>query len=166
MKIETGKSRIGPLIRNVALIIIALGAVVFFFSLDLFDEKNQGGLFGPKMSSKLHFVGQVKSTEFSRDQLNRLSAFVNRYEKVLERVEIMVSKDDSYAELKPGTQVLFEVHMILVGGARLESPVRRTSWGKLVQDISRKMNKDLKAYAAMHGGRLKTKGGNILINSM
>ncbi|WP_147819894.1 hypothetical protein [Salidesulfovibrio onnuriiensis] len=160
------KTKTIHIIRNIALVVIALGGVAFFFTLDLFEDNGEGGLFGPKMSSKLHFVGQVKSTEFSNEQLKQISSFIGKYEEALERVEISVSKDDSYAELKPGTQVLFEIHIRLVGGARLETPVRRTTWGQLIPMATRKIDKDLKAYAAMHGGKLRTSGGNVLINSM
>lgn len=160
------QTKTSHLIRNIALVVIALGGVLFFFTLDLFDTQNQGGLFGPKMSSKLHFRGQVKSSEFSTKQLKQLSDFIGRYEEAMERVDIIVSKDDSYAPLKDNTQVLYEIQIELVGGGRLETPVRRSTWGRLIPDATRKIDKDLKAYAKMHGGKLRTKGGNLLINSM
>lgn len=153
------------LVLNLFLVIVALGGLAFFFSLDLFSGEG-GGLFGEKMSSKLHFRGTVKSTDFNNEQLEKISGVIAKYEDALERIDIIVSKDDSYAELKPGTQVLFEVHVQLLNGTRLEAPLRRTTWGKLVSQVTRKIEKDITAYADMHGGRLKTKGGNIIINSM
>ncbi len=164
MRSDHKRSRQRVLVGNALLILVAAVLLAFFFSLDLFE--GGGSFFDKEAARKLHFKGDVSFRDMGDKQREVLTKVLNKYEDALERVEVVVTKQDSYAKLGKGTQLLYEIRIRLVGGGRMNSPTRRTTWERLGQDVSSKVEKDLKGYATMHGGRLKTKSGNMVINSM
>lgn len=164
MTSDRKKRRWRGLVLNTLLILAAVGLLALFFSLNLFQ--GGGDLFSKDAARKLYFKGDAGFSDMGEEQRKHLAEVFNRYEEALERVEVVVSKQDSYAELQKGTQMLYEIRIRLVGGGRMSSPVRRTTWERLGKDVAAKVDKDLKGYARMHGGRLKTGSGNLIINSM
>ncbi|KAB1441774.1 hypothetical protein [Pseudodesulfovibrio senegalensis] len=164
MTTDSRKAHHRALVINVLLILAAVALLFLFFSMNLFQ--GGGDLFNKEAARKLHFKGDVSFRDMSVKQRTHLAKILNKYEQALERVEVVVSKQDSYAELQKGTQMLYEIRIRLQGGGRMSSPVRRTTWERLGKDVAAKVDKDLKGYAAMHGGRLKTGSGNLIINSM
>lgn len=162
---ETGSKLHKYTLLNIILVVLALVGLAIFFSLDIFSG-GKDSVFNHQGSTKLNFTGKVGRKEMSDDQMAEIVKVMEKYDEALERVELYISKQDSYAPLKQNTQVLYEIRIQLMGGARIETPMKRTTWGRLVKDVSRKVKKDLKAYATMHGGKLKTRSGALLINSM
>lgn len=158
---EKQEPRSGRL-RNVLLILTAVVMLAFFFSLDLFEGEEE--LFSKESASKIRFKGDVSFRDLSRKQKIPLAKVVGKYEKALERIEVVVSKQDSYAKLQGDAPLLYEVRISLIGGGRVHSMVRRVGWDDFGKSLAEKLDKDLTGYATMHGGRLKTRSGNLIVN--
>lgn len=149
-------------IRNVLLAVIAIGSLVAFFGLDLFEGRSTL-FFNAKNTPPVSFTGDVKSGDIPQNGMERLHAYLGKHRDVFKSVKVIASKQDSYAK-GPDAQVLFEIHAEMKNGTKVRTPVQRTTMRRLVTDIVAKLNKDAKAARAVGGEN--GGDGNTLINSM
>lgn len=146
-------------IRNVFLVIIAIGMVIVFFNLDM--VKDGESVFSRSAENKLRFKGDLKQKAFSEKEYDRIIGFVERYDDAIESVTILTTRDSDYGKVTPSSQILFEITIVMVEGASISTPTRRTSRRGLVKDIMYKLDKDMKAYQELDGKKIKS-----LINTM
>lgn len=147
--------------RNLLLILLALGAVALFYSLDIVRDDGDT-VFTKSSSQKLRFSGDLKRKDYNSKEIQELTSFIKRYTKEIEQTDISVTLQDSYTRVKPTTQVIFEINMVMSDGTTINTPTWRTTRERLVERLLTKMNKDMKAYL-----QIKEKGKKIksLVNT-
>lgn len=148
-------------VRNVLLVILALGMVVIFFNLDITNKGES--VFSKTSSQKLRFSGDLKKNAYTKDEVSQLIRFISKYGEEIVQVKISTTLQDTYRKVTDRSQIIFEVSMIMDGGATINTPTKRSTRGELVEDILAKMHKDVTAYI-----QLKNKGKKIksLVNTM
>ncbi len=147
--------------KNLFLILVAVGIVAFFFNLDLVRKGES--VFSRSTDRKLRFTGDFDRQDYSKAEIARLLKFINRNDKIVEKLTVECSTQDKYRKVTPSTQVLFDMHILIVDGGRISTPTRRAARKNLISAILTKLNKDMRAYK-----RLKKKGQEVdsLVNTM
>lgn len=142
-------------IRNVLLVILALGMVVVFFNLDISREGES--VFSKTTSQKLRFSGDLKRNAYTGEEVSEILDFIKIYDKDISQVDISVTKQDSYRRVTGSSQLIFEINMIMEGGTTINTPTWRSTRDDLVKTILVKMKKDVKAYTKLKGQGRKMK---------
>lgn len=132
-------------VRNIALILICLGAVYFFYS--QVQTPTAGKLMSWSGSVSLILVGDMSRSDYTRKELVRLQDFIKDNSGLLTRVSINVTRQDAYGELTDQSQLLYRIRAFLHDGTTLDLSVRRTTRDKLVDDMVRSLRKALEPLA-------------------
>ncbi|MBN2141040.1 MAG: hypothetical protein JW718_08545 [Desulfovibrionaceae bacterium] len=143
-------------VRNIVLVLLALAMLAIFFSSDPFKRGSGGlGSFFGRSPSKMVYTGALSEGELKLDRAEnaRIKAFVKDNDAVLKRVQVKASKQDSYKDLGPDSQILFEMEIETAGGAVVKTPVLRASRKDLVERMLRKLEKDLSTYRDLRPGQ-------------
>ncbi|MDD3312237.1 hypothetical protein [Pseudodesulfovibrio sp.] len=161
MKSRHHRDRAKERARNIFLVILAVGLVVIFFNLDVMRKGES--VFSKNADRKLRFAGQLARKSYAAPEIDRLLAFIRRYDKDIESLTVRASTQDAYGKIDRDTSILFELQMVMADGATIDTPVRRSPRGQLVSAILEKLNKDMKAYLS-----LKKRGKDVdtLLNVM
>jgi len=155
------RERASDRMRNIFLIIMAAGLVIIFFNLDAMRKGES--VFSKTADRKLRFAGHLARNAYSGPEVDRLVAFIRRYDKDIERLTVRASTQDAYGKVNGDTSILFEMQMIMTDGAVIDTPVHRATRGRLVAAILEKLNKDMRTYRT-----LKKQGKDVetLLNVM
>jgi len=147
-------------IRNIFLIVVAVGMVAFFFTLDFGGEGDS--VFNRKGQTRLYFRGDLGRNDYSKDEYDKMVRYVNSYAKTMESTTIETRLQDSYKKVTDNSPVIFEVHIVMKDGSQLSTSARRSPRGSLVSAMLSKANKDIRVYH-----KLKKEGKDVksLINA-
>jgi len=147
--------------RNIFLVILAVGLVVIFFNLDTLRQGES--VFSKTADRKLRFSGQLARKSYSGPEVDRLLAFIRRYDADIGTLTVQTSTQDAYGKIDRDTPILFELRMTMTDGAVIDTPVRRSPRGQLISAILEKLNKDIRTYRT-----LKKQGKDVetLLNVM
>ena len=148
-------------VRNLFLIILAVGVVVIFFNLDIM--RHGESVFSKSAERKLNFRGDLKRTNYTQKEIARLLRYTKKYNAIFEKVFIEASAQDDYKKITASTEILFEIHITMTNGSTISTPVRRTKRKNLVPAIITKLNKDMRAYKDLQKKGKKIKS---LVNTM
>ena len=155
------KSHRGEQIRNVILVLLAIGVVVVFFNLDIMRKGES--MFSRKADNKLNFTGDLKRKAYSKTEVSRLIKYIKRHNKIIETATVETTVQDTYKKMTGTSPIVFEVHIVMLDGATISTPTRRTTRKKLVSDILAKISKDIRAYKKLIKDGKKVKS---LVNTM
>ncbi|CCH49324.1 hypothetical protein [Pseudodesulfovibrio piezophilus] len=155
------KNKNNEKIRNILLILFALAVMLVFFNLDIM--RSGESVFSRTASKKLTFTGDLGRRDYSEEEVDALLRLIKRHTRIIDTTHIECSVQDRYKKLTDTSQILFEIHMVMQDGARISTPVRRTTRKHLVQDIIAKFNKDISAYKKLIKDGKKV---NSLVNTM
>jgi len=148
-------------VRNVILVLLAVGVVIIFFNLDIMQKGES--VFSRTATNKLNFKGDLKRKAYSKKEVSRIIKYIKRHNKVIDTMTVETSIQDSYKKITSKSPIVFEVHMIMQGGATISTPTRRTTRKELVAEVLAKVNKDIKAYNKLIKEGKKVKS---LVNTM
>lgn len=114
-------------------------------------------------SKRLEFNGSIGKDDLTDKEISRLVNYINKHKKILKKIILKASPQDSYRKITPKTQVLFEVQITMHDGFTFTTPVRRVQRKELTNGILVKLDKDIRAYLD-----LKKQGKEVksLINTM
>ncbi|MEF2231812.1 MAG: hypothetical protein V3571_12845 [Pseudodesulfovibrio sp.] len=155
------KDRTREQVRNIILIILAVGMVIVFFNLDTLRKGES--VFSKSADRKLRFAGKLDRKDYAASERDRLLAFIKRNDKDIQAVTIRTSTQDAYGAVAGATPILFEIRMEMTGGAVINAPVRRSDRLRLTSAILEKLNKDMRTYRSL---REQGKDVNSLMNVM
>ncbi len=145
--IKKRKSKTSEHVRNVLMVLFAIGVVVIFFNLDVMRKGES--IFSRTADKKLKFSGDMKRKEYTSPEVERLIKYIKRNNKIIESTTIETTVQDPYKKMTGSSQITFTVHMVMSDGSTISTPTRRSTRGKLVENILAKMNKDITAYKKM-----------------
>ena len=148
-------------VRNVILILLAVGVVIIFFNLDTMRKGES--VFSKSADQKLRYAGELDRKDYAASERDRLLAFIKRNDKAIRTVTIRTSTQDAYGKITGATPILFEIRMEMSDGAVINAPVRRAERDRLVAGILVKLNKDMRTY---HSLKEQGKDVNSLMNVM
>jgi len=147
--------------RNIFLVILAVVVVVIFFNLDIMHKGES--VFSRTADKKIKFTGDLKYNAYTKREVERIIKFIKRHEKLIDTATIETSVQDKYKKLTGVSQIIFEVHLVMLNGATVSTPTRRTTRKKLVSSILTKLDKDMRAYKRLTIDGQKVKS---LVNTM
>ena len=155
------RSRSEEIVRNLFLIAVAILVVVIFFNLDII--KKGESLFNRTAVAEIKFSGDMGRKDFAEREIDRLREYLKGRKKLLAEITIQTATQDSYREVTPDTEILFELQVVMRDGFTFTTPLRRSPRRDLPQNILTKLDKDIRAYET-----LKKQGKNpkTLINTM
>ena len=138
------KNKTSERVRNIFLILLAVGVVVIFFNLDMIHKGES--VFSKSADNKLNFTGDLKVKAYSKAEIERLVKYIKRHNEIIDTATVRTSVQDTSKKLTGKSQVTFEVNLIMKDGATISTPTRRSTRKELVSDILSKVNKDIRAY--------------------
>ncbi|BDQ38093.1 hypothetical protein SYK_24530 [Pseudodesulfovibrio nedwellii] len=149
------------IVRNIVLILIAVGSMLIFFNLDIIHKGKS--MFTHSGSKRLEFNGSIGKDDLTDKEISRLVNYINKHTKILKKILLKASPQDSYRKITPKTQILFEVQITMHDGFTFTTPVRRVQRKELTNGVLVKLDKDIRAYLD-----LKKQGKEVksLINTM
>jgi len=148
-------------IRNILLVLLAVGMVVIFFNLD--TVRKGESVFSKSSDRKLRFSGELARKDYAAIERDRLIAFIKRNDKDIGTITIHTSTQDAYGKITGATPILFEIRMEMADGAVISAPVRRSERLRLTSAILEKLNKDMRTYRTL---KEQGKDVNSLMNVM
>ncbi|QJB55758.1 hypothetical protein [Pseudodesulfovibrio sp. zrk46] len=148
-------------VRNVLMILFALGVVVIFFNLDVMRKGES--VFSRTADKKLRFTGDLKREAYSKSEVDRLVKYIKRYNDLIDTATVETTLQDPYKKVTGKSQMIFEVHLVMMDGTTISTPTRRITRTRLVDDILAKMSKDIRAYRKLLKDGKKVKS---LVNTM
>lgn len=148
-------------VRNLFLVILAIAVVVIFFNLDIMRQGES--LFSKSADKKLEFGGDLKRSDYTKEEISKLIRYTKKYNDIFGKVFIETSRQDSYKKISPKSKILFEVHIRMIDGTTISTPLRRSLRKELVSAILVKLEKDVGAYMDIQEKGKKIKS---LVNTM
>ncbi len=155
MRVKKHRVTTGEKVRNILLVLLAIGTVVVFFNLNISREGES--VFSSSSNIKMRFSGDLKQDAYTEKEIASLTRFIDRYKNEIERTEFQVMLQDNYKKLKKSSPLTFEVRLTMKDGATIETPTWRTTRGKMIPDMLTKMKKDMKAYLELKKSGKKVK---------
>lgn len=147
--------------RNTILVLLAVAMVVIFFNLDVMNKGES--VFSRSADKKLKFMGDLSLRDFSDKEIDRILKFIKRNTTIIDRATVETSVQDTYKKITDKSQVIFEIHLTMVDGAKISTTTRRTTRKNLVSSILAKLKKDIGAYKQLIKEGKKVKS---LVNTM
>ncbi|WFS62719.1 hypothetical protein LF599_00755 [Pseudodesulfovibrio thermohalotolerans] len=147
--------------RNILLILAAAAVVYVFFNLDIVRKGES--VFSNTAAKKLKFAGALGQRDYTDREIARILKYIGARNTLFREVKINASPQDSYREVTPSTDIVYELHVALADGFTFSTPARRAARRDLVAGLLNKLDKDLRAYQKM-----KKEGRNpsSMINTM
>ncbi len=142
--------------------LLLFGGVVLFILLALVVVKQKEFQFNPTKTSassnltqKIVFTGELKmrDLDLTPTQQKRLEQLLDYTGDRFKQIQIWAEKDNKYDELKPGTEVRFQITLVTHDGARIKSVVNRAKHGRVVDAIAQRIEKDVEAYLRTEPGK-------------
>ena len=155
------RSRAEEIARNIFFVAVAIIVVVIFFNLDIMRKGES--LFSRTAATDIKFSGDLGRKDYTDKEIGRLRGYLKVRKKLVEEITIQTSAQDSYRKIGPGSEILFEVRVVMRDGFTFTTTLRRSSRKNLPLKILAKLDKDIQAYLT-----LKKQGKNpkTLINTM
>lgn len=148
-------------IRNILLIALAVLMVVIFFNLDLINKGES--VFSRSAVTDLKFSGGLGAKDYTDSEISKMRSFLKKRQKILQEVKIEARPQDKYKAIKPNTDILFEVHVVMKDGFKFSTPLRRVQRKDLAQSILTKLDKDVRAYLEL---KKQGKKAKTMVNTM
>ncbi|WP_272698903.1 hypothetical protein [Desulfovibrio sp. Fe33] len=133
--------------RNILLILAAAAVIYVFFNLDIVRKGES--VFSNTAAKKLKFAGGLGERDYSEREIARILKYIDARNSIFREVKISASPQDSYREIAPGTDIVYELHVALADGFTFSTPARRAQRRDLVAALLNKLDKDLRAYQKM-----------------
>lgn len=148
-------------VRNIFFIAIAIITVAIFFNLDIVNKGES--LFSRNANTEIKFSGDLGYKDYTQDEIQRLRNYLKTRRKLIQEIKIEASPQDTYKAIKPTTDILFEIHVIMKDGFTFTTPLRRAKRQDLAKRILSKLNKDVQAYIQLKKEGKKAKS---MVNTM
>jgi hypothetical protein len=147
--------------RNILMILAAAAVIWVFFNLDLVRKGES--VFTNNAAKKLKFSGGLGRKDYTGREIERMLNYIRARNDLFDEVRVEASPQDRYRAVAPGTDIIFELHVVMADGFTFSTPARRVPRRDLVVSLLNKLDKDLRAYK-----KLKKEGRNpsSMINLM
>lgn len=155
------RSKAEEMVRNIFFVAVAVLVVVLFFNLDIVHKGES--LFSRTAVTNIKFSGDLGRKDYTNKEIDRLRGYLKGRKKLLEEITIKTSTEDSYRKVRPETEILFEIRVVMRDGFTFTTTTRRSRRKNLPSRILNKLEKDIRAYLTL---KKEGKDPKTLINAM
>ncbi|MGE4551892.1 MAG: hypothetical protein AB7D57_02205 [Desulfovibrionaceae bacterium] len=126
-----------------AMVILGLMAAALFFGTRN-PLKMMSAVTESVFLRKIVYTGALKEPDLRLppDQLARLNAALDLYTKQVKQIRIWAEKQDSYAPMRPGTELRFQVTVLTRQGEEIKSVMTRATQGEFVERLLWRLKED------------------------